>query len=128
MIRAEFSSTKNALNLGALAGLVISIIQYIANISGNSTSALATWSIYIFLILSISWGSRKQRELNEGYMSFSQVLGFGTILSLGAAMVTAFFIYVYAKFVDVGFIPEMLEQMEIALYESGYDDETAAAG
>ena len=54
----------------------------------------------------------------EGYISYTQSLGFGLLLSLGASVIFSFFMYVYMKFVDTTFITEVLNQMEVSMYEN----------
>lgn len=125
MIRSDLSLSKNALNFGALTGLVIAVIQLASYLTGNSTSQIVTWTLYIVQLLAISWSVRKYRDLTGGFISYGQSLGFGVLLSLGASLVTAFANYLYIKFLDPEFLAAILEQMEIAMYETGYDDKTA---
>ncbi|HAW50873.1 MAG TPA: hypothetical protein DCX54_00895 [Flavobacteriales bacterium] len=119
LINPEFSLVKNALNLGAITGIFISIIQLLLLFLGFGDSSYLQWIIYISLILSILWGSRTYRDLAcEGYISYSQSLGFGLMLSFGAALVFSFFLYIYMKYVDHAYISEVLNQMEVTMYES----------
>ena len=122
IIKQEFSQNKNALNLGAFAGMVISFIQLIAYTFGWQESSLLQWIIYLGLIVTFSWGVRKYREMNEGFISFGQSFGFGSLYFLGSSGIYAFFNYLYVKFVIPEYIDHVLEQMEMAMYEVGYDD------
>jgi hypothetical protein len=123
IIRKDFSQSKNALNLGALTGLVISAIQLIAYSFGLQDSSIVQWLIYILIIMSFSWGVRAYRDLNNGYISYGESFGFGALLSLGASLVYAFFNYLYIKFLNPDYLTVVLDNMEMALYEAGYEDD-----
>lgn len=122
MIRKEFSLSKNALNLGALTGLVMSVIQLLAFSFNAGDSSVVQWLLYILIITSVSWGSRKYRDLNEGFISYGQALMFGLLLAFGSALVFGFFNYLYISYLNPEYIQNVLSQMEMALYEAGYDD------
>lgn len=71
------------------------------------------------LTLSILWGCRTYRDrVGEGYISYTQALGFGLLISLGASVIFSFFLYIYMKYIDTTYISQMLDQMEITMYES----------
>jgi len=123
LIRKDYSLSKNALNFGAMVGIVMSVIQLIAFSFGVSDSGVVSWMHIIILIMAISWSVRKYRGSQEGFISYSQALGFGVLLALGASLVFAFVNYLYIKFLDPEYMVMVLEQSEIALYEAGYDDE-----
>ena len=123
MIQKELSLSKNALNFGAMVGIVMSVIQLIAFSFNASESAVVSWTRAIILIVAISWSVRRYKEFSEGYISFGQSLGFGVLISLGASLVFAFVNYLYIKFLDPEYLIMIMEQTEIALYEAGYDDE-----
>jgi hypothetical protein len=118
LINPEFSLLKNALNLGALTGIFISVLQFILLFFGFGESSYLQWIIYIALIVSILWGSRTYRDIVcEGYISYTQSLGFGLLLSLGASVIFSFFMYVYMKYVDTTYIALVLDQLEMTMYE-----------
>jgi len=56
--------------------------------------------------------------VGEGYISYTQALGFGLLISLGASVIFSFFLYIYMKYIDTTYISQMLDQMEITMYES----------
>ena len=119
MINPEFSLLKNALNLGALTGIFISVIQLILLVFGFGESSFLQWIIYIALIMSILYGSRMYRDrVCGGYITFTQSLGFGLLLSLGASVIFSFFLYIYMKYVDTEYISQVLDQMEVTMYEN----------
>ena len=119
MINPEFSLLKNALNLGAITGIFISVIQLLLLVLGFDDSSILQWIIYLAMILSITWGCRTYRDVVlEGYISYTQSLGFGLLVSLGASVIFSFFLYIYMKFIDTTYIALILDQMQLAMYEN----------
>ena len=123
MIQQEFSFSKNALNVGAVIGLILSVIQLIAYTLNLGESQIFQWIIYIIMIAGISWAVRKYRDVTGGYITYGQSLGFGMLLTLGTSLIFAFTNYLYIKFLNPDFIQYILEQLEITLYESGTPDD-----
>ena len=119
MINPGASLLKNAINLGALTGMVLAVLQMIFLVSGFGENSGLQWVLYIILIVSISWGARMYRDrVNEGYLSYGESLGFGVVLSLGAALIYGFAFYLYMKYLDPTYTQVILEKMELSLYES----------
>jgi hypothetical protein len=119
LINPDFSLLKNALNVGALTGIFISVLQLLLLVFGFGDSSFLQWVIYITLILSVLWSTRTYRDVVlGGYISYTQSLGFGLLLSVGASVIFSFFLYIYMKYVDTTYISQVLDQMEMAMYEN----------
>ena len=97
LIREDFSLRKNALNFGALTGLILSVVQLSALLMNGGDSPILTWITYLVLILAISWSVRTYREVSGNMINFRQALSFCLIVSAGAAAVSAFSSYLYIK-------------------------------
>jgi len=118
MIRKDLSLSKNALNFGAMVGVVMSVIQMIAYSMNFADSNILSWILMLILILSVSWSVRKYRDMNGGYIDFGQAIGFGLLLSFGGSLVYAVANYLYIKYLDPTFIQVIIEQTELAYYEA----------
>lgn len=69
--------------------------------------------------MSVLWSSRMYRDIVlDGYITYTQSLGFGMLLSIGASVIFSFFLYIYMKYVDTTYISQVLDQMEVAMYEN----------
>ncbi len=118
MIRKDFTLNKNALNLGAAVGILFSAFQLLAYTYDFTTNSGYTWGLFFLLVGVIVWGAKKYREMNDGYISYRQVLAFGTMLSFGASLVFGVTNYLYVEFVDPGYLELLMEQTELAFYET----------
>lgn len=128
LIKQDTSFFQNAMNLGALTGLVLSAIQLVFLSIGISEDSNFQFVLYLILILAISWGIRKYRDyVQEGYISYGSALGFGILIGLGASIVFSFFFYIWMKFIDHDYVARVLEHMEMAMYESEMPDDQIEA-
>ena len=116
IINPNTSLAKNALNFGALTGVVLSVLNLLFLFTGLADSL--SWIIYLVLILGIFWGSRQYRfEVGNGYISYGQAFTFGFLTALGASLIFVFVFYLYMKYMDTTYLGQILDQMEISLYE-----------
>ena len=123
MIRTDQSLSKNALNLGAAVGLLMGGLQLLAYIFNFSESNVLSWTLTIILIVAISYFVRRYRDETGGFIDYSQSLGFGLLLTLGASLIFGFTHYLYIKFLEPEYIQKVLELTEMALYEAEYEEE-----
>ncbi|MEQ8324302.1 MAG: DUF4199 domain-containing protein [Vicingaceae bacterium] len=122
MVNSENTLVKNALNLGALTGIIIAVIQLLLFFIGMGDSM--SWLIYLVLIGSIFWGCRQQRDkAGGGYITYGESFLFGFLNAVGASLIFSVVFYLYMKFIDTAYLSQVLEQMEIALYEGDMGDE-----
>lgn len=118
------SKIKNALNFGALLGLVlmvINLINFVFELYDNQAFGYITWVIMIGGII-IGIKNYRDNTLN-GFISYGSALGYGVLISLFAAIIASFASYVYLSFVDASFIEFTLEQTEITMIEQGQPEE-----
>ena len=119
MINPNASLFKNAINLGAVTGLILAILQLTFLFLGIEEGSIIQWILYGIIIASISWGTRMFRDhANNGYLSYGESLGFGVILSVGASLIYGFAFYIYMKFLDTSYVEVILGAMELSFYES----------
>ncbi len=101
----------------ALATIIVDISFFIFNI-GISMNWLNGTLKFIIAVLFIYLGikARRDEDLN-GYISYSQALGFGAIMSLFSALILSVFAFINMKYIDPEgmdrVIKELKEQMII---------------
>ena len=112
-----------AIRYGLITGLVLIIYSAVLQITGLATNQVLGYVSYLFLIGGIIMAIKGFKNSNDGYMSFAQGLGLGSILSGIAGLLSAIFMYVYIKFIDNSFIEKIQEIQIAAMEEKGMSDE-----
>ena len=76
----------------------------------------------ISLIIGIWLTHKAFKEQGNGFMSYSQGLGLGTILGLVAGAINGLVALLYLSFVDTAFMERQMEKVVIQLEEQGMTD------
>jgi Protein of unknown function (DUF4199) len=118
------STARIALKWGLISGLVsilFALVLYNTDLWKSSwvtgTSGIAITAVIITLAM------REFKSLNNGFMSYGEGLGLGSILSVVSGVIGSIFNLVYMKFIDTTFIGKQLDFTEEKLIEQGMSDE-----
>lgn len=127
MENQEPSTFKNALNAGAMLGIVLMIVSLIQSLLGMYDSKIFQFLSYAVLIagLLIFIRNFRDKELG-GHISYGQIVGFGTLTALFAGIIGGFMVYLYLKFVDDSMISFIYEKAEQDMYNKNMSDEQVA--
>ena len=113
------STARLALKWGAFLGLTLMVITLMMYLTDQTTnplfSVLTLGSLIAFLILSM----RDFRSLNGGYMSYSEGLGVGSLVSAVGGLLSAAFITFYNVVIDPTVQQRALEKAREQLEEQG---------
>ena len=124
MEEKKATSLKNAMNYGAMVGLVLIIVSVLFYMLGKSESSIQNWIGYAVIIFGIVIGTQNYRDnVLGGYITYSQCLSSGTLIAFFTAIITAFYTYIFFTFIDASLIEILLDKQEIAMEEKGMDDE-----
>jgi len=81
----------------SLGLIALTLIIYFVNLQSVKW---VSWLGYFILIVALYLGSKAYRdEYNGGFITYGRALGFGTLLSVFAALILAVFTYVFYKFI-----------------------------
>lgn len=97
------TTTSVGLRYGVLTGLVSILFSFGLNIMHQESSP-ARYISFAILIGGIVLAMNAFKQQNQGFMSYSQGIGIGTVLSAVTGLMSGIFAYVYLTFVD----PEMM--------------------
>ncbi len=106
---------KIALNYGAITGLslvILTTIWYVTNLSFNE---YVGWLNYVAIIGFVIFGTKKQRELDDGFISYGKALGVGSVISIVAGLILAIFTYILYTVIDVDLINKLYTVQEQAM-------------
>ena len=117
------SITQVGLKYGVLTGLILTVYSLILQVSGEAANQAMGYISYALLIGGMVLAHNNYKETGDGFMTYSQGLGIGTIISAVAGFIGGTFSYIYIKFIDDSIIGTVVEQTREKLEEDGMDDE-----
>lgn len=124
MSNSSESIFKSAMNMGAIAGLIMAAIYTVFALIGWSDSSLVTLFTLATLVGAMAHGIRTYRDrIQGGYIKYETCLGYGSLVTLGASLVMSVFVYAYIAFFAPEMVTEMLKEIELAMYETGSPDD-----
>jgi hypothetical protein len=110
--------SKTTMNYGLYMGLALVLTSVVFYVMGKpfSEGVLS----YAIIIGGLIWGIRSFREeLGEKGLSYGRALGFGTMISLFASLIYAFYTFVLYKIIDHGLLDKLLVFMEEKMLKTG---------
>jgi hypothetical protein len=114
--------TSTAVRYGLIVGLICVIYSFILAMTDNSMNRMLSSISYLFIIGGMVMAFKYYKEHNQGFMSYGQGLGLGTLMSLIAGILTSIFMYIYAKFIDTGLMDRAMEMQRVEMENKGMDE------
>lgn len=120
MEKQSHSVTKEAMNYGLYMGLALVLNSVVFYVMGKPFSEGTVYLSYAIVIGCLCWGIWSFREYSGDLgLPYGRALGFGTLLSLFASLIVAFYTFVLYKIVDPGLIDKLLIFIEENLIKVG---------
>lgn len=95
---------------GLINGLLSIIFFVIIDFSGMAGNQSLSWiGIAIFIALLVLAHKEFKNE-GDGYMSFGQGLGIGTLIAVVSSLISSVFTYIYVSFINPNMIEVILEK------------------
>ena len=114
------AGSKAAMNYGLYMGLALVLNSVVFYVTGKPFSEVTAYLTYAIIIGSLVWSMRSFRDaLDEKGLSYSRALGFGTLLSLFASLIVAFYTFVLYKIIDPGLLGKFMIFLEESLLKTG---------
>lgn len=114
----QLTTSAVAIRYGLLTGVVSIIISFALYTTGLEQSPLK-WLSTAVLIGGLVLAMRQYKQSHDGYMSFGQGLGIGTLLSAVTGVMSAIFVYLYMGFLDPTAIQRMTDKARIDMEARG---------
>lgn len=112
------TTTPVALRYGMLTGLVSILFSFGLNIMHQESSP-ARYISFAILIGGIVFAMNAFKQQNQGFMSYGQGLGIGTVLSAVVGLMSGIFTYVYMTFIDTEIMGRITEKMRTDMEARG---------
>jgi len=108
-----------ALKYGVILG-ILSFLVFLATVLTGSQQGLPVRVIGLALLVVLMVLAHQEfKKTHGGMMSYSQGLGCGTLLSMWAAVVKCIPTYIYATYINTGFLTAALRMQEETLQRRG---------
>ena len=120
----SISVGKAGFNAGLLFGLIMvvfTIIVYATDLV--ITQSWITSLSYVIIIIGTVYAHNQFKKKGDGFMSYGQGLGIGTIVSLIAGTLSSIFVLIYIQFIDTGYQSRQLEEQRRIFEEEGLSDQ-----
>jgi len=117
------SPSSVAIRFGLIIGFVSIIYSLILFVTETNTNTTLSWLGMIIPIVGIVLAYKAFKNENDGYMSYGQGLGIGTLLSAISGILSGLFTYVYVSFIDPTVLSRMREMQVLELEKKGMSDE-----
>lgn len=111
---------KHSMTYGAVLGVfmvLVSLIFYIMDINPQQSTVgmLATYGAIIGMMI---YGIVSYKKLGGGYITFGEAFKTGLSVVFFGSLIQAFYIYIFAGFIEPEFITKMLEEAEAEMLRS----------
>ena len=119
----ERSSVKSvSIKWGLILGVILiafGLIIQMAGLIGNQGVSMIT---YVFVIAAIYMAHKAFKDDGDGFMSYGQGLGIGTLTVLIGSVVSSIFSYINMKFIDTTILDSVKEMQYEKMMEQGMSD------
>lgn len=112
----KVSTTQVAMRYGIILALIAIVYYLILSFAGLQANQAMGWIGYIFLVAIVVIAHNDFKKNGDGYMSYGQGLGIGSLIALIAGAINSIFLFIYINFIDDSVLGIMrdaqIEQME----------------
>lgn len=115
----RLSTSTVAVRYGLLTGIVSIIYSFTLIATGLITNSALGLLAFAIFVGGIILAQRTFRASNGGFMSYSEGLGIGVLVSLISGVLSTAFNYIYREFIDPGSVQRITDLMRAKLEEPG---------
>ncbi|MDX2306528.1 MAG: DUF4199 domain-containing protein [Microscillaceae bacterium] len=94
MTQEYVPTTRSAIKYGLYVGIASVILYFLLILTGLYRHPVSVMS-NVILIVGIIFGMREHKSLNEGYMTYVQGLGLGTMIAVITGFIVGLFMLIY---------------------------------
>ena len=115
-----------AMSYGLYMGLALILNSVIFYVMGSPFAPASAYISYAIIIAGIAWSMKTYKDNNsEAGVTYGRALGLGTLQSLFASLILAFFTFVLFKLIDKTLIDKFFAFFEEQLLRNGVSDNQA---
>ncbi|WP_435355320.1 DUF4199 domain-containing protein [Emticicia sp. SJ17W-69] len=117
------STARIALKWGLVTAILIIIYTVILYMTGLFKTPSLSWISFLLLLTGIFLALREFKSLNGNFMSFSEGLGVGTLMSAVTGLIGSIFSYIYINYIDTTIMQQMSDLQREQLEARGMSTE-----
>lgn len=111
-----------AMKWGVINGLLAIVLLMIIDFAGLIGNQAVGWIGYVVFLVLLILAHKQFKSEGDGYMSYGQGLGIGTLASVISGIISSAFFYIYVSFINSGFIDIIKDQQIMTMEEQGMSD------
>ena len=117
---APVTTRSVGMRYGLIMALIAILYFVVMNVAGvDMTQGIGRWGSFLFYIAIIVLGQKNYKDNGNGFISYGEGMGITFWISLITSVISSIFTYVYIKFIDSGFVKQMMEKQEEAMADRG---------
>lgn len=111
-----------SIKYGVISGLIGIILFIVTDFAGLAGNQALQWVGVPILAAIVFLAHKEFVRDGDGFMSYGQGLGIGTLLSLVSSVLSSVFTFIYTSYVNPAFIEAIREKAEMDMEEQGMSD------
>lgn len=108
-----------AIKWGLINGLISIIFFVIVDFAGMAGNQSLSWIGLVIFVILLFLAQKEFKNEGDGYMSFGQGLGIGTLIALISSLISSVFTFVYVSFINTNMIDAIREKSIADMEEAG---------
>ncbi len=119
----QTTTTRTALKWGVIIGIVNILYTTGIMVSGQIGNQTLSYISFLIIAVGVYLSLNDFKKENQGFISFGQGLGLGTMMSAISGIISNFYSLAYMKFIDPSISGQILKNAERELEKRGIPDE-----
>ena len=111
-----------SMKFGLINGLIGIVLFTILDFAGMAQDNYGQWIGVIILIVLMYYAHQEFKKNGDGYMSYGQGLGIGTLMSLIGSLLSSAYMYLYITFINDQFVKGIREKAIMDMEKKGMSD------
>lgn len=116
-----------AIKWGLILGIISIVLFLTMYFGGVIGESWAGWIGPVFAAIIMYLAHKEFKEQGNGFMSYGQGLGLGTLMVTISSLVSSTFTYIYVKFINTDYLQEIQDTMMAKFEEDGMSDDQIEA-
>jgi Protein of unknown function (DUF4199) len=117
------TTTRTALKWGVIIGVISILYSTAIMVSGQIGNQALTYPVYLIIGIGLYLAMNDFKKENQGFMSYAQGLGVGTLMSAISGLISSFFSMAYMKFIDPTITDQIMKKAVEDMEKKGIPDE-----
>ena len=103
----------------------VAVLYFVAlNVAGvDMTQGIGRWASILFYIGIIVLAHKNYKDSGNGFMSYGEGMGISFWIALITSVISSIFTFIYIKFIDAGFVEQIMDKQREAMEGRGLSEE-----